>query len=169
MDILKRVVKMIEWCSENDYWSSFDGANDILIIYPPNDDLERWVIDLKDNSLKYGIKIGNLTWTEEYVVTENTKTQYEYIHKEHIDLLKAYRSYILNDYKKIKHEIIDWCDFSLYTLFFHTDTVKIESVYNSYQWILINLINKKITLYSFDNKKLLETIKEELKERGVLE
>ena len=46
--------------------------------------------------------------------------------------------------------------------------VKIESVYNSYEWILINLTNKKISLYSFDNKKLFGKIEEELRERGVL-
>lgn len=168
MNTVEKAVKMIEWCSENDYWSSFSGENKVLVIHPSDNDLERWVIDLKDNSLKYGIKIGNFTWVEEYVVTEDTRTKFEHIHKEHIDLLNAFRTYILDGYKRLKHEMIDWCDFSLYTLYFHTDTVKIESVYNSYEWILINLTNKKISLYSFDNKKLFGKIEEELRERGVL-
>lgn len=100
MNVAEKAVKMIEWCSENDYWSSFSGTDKILVIHPSDNDLERWVIDLKDNSLKYGIKIGNLTWAEEYVVTENTRTKFEYIHKEHTDLLNAFREYVLEDLKR---------------------------------------------------------------------
>lgn len=169
MNVAEKAVKMVSWCQENGYWADFFGESKTIVIYPFEDDLERWVIDLNDNSMVYQIKIGNLTWSEGYFINENVKISYEYLHKEHIGLLNAFRKYILEGFKRSQHDLITWCDFSNYSLHFHTNTVKIESVCNSQEWILINLDTKKISLYSFKDKEVFNFISKQLKEIGVLE
>ena len=178
--MINKALKLMDWARENDYWASLQAKEDnvIIFIYPADDDLERWTINLKEKKLFYGLKISEQYWSVDYEVTENEWPEFERYAKPHIEMIKKFDkivldSIIFNSCREMREALLNWqYQNSEFELFFPSrDKARIslpKKVDDGGLYVWIDMKKKRTDGYFLKQKEESEIIFNLLDKLGVI-